>query len=206
MLFGKARKMVVASDKPAALAEKVLSHPSFCINEFGFMGNLRSDGQTILMVACKYGRIACVRMLVAEYGADVNAIGGLGHYTPLCYAAYHGHLDVVRLLLENGADSYVVVGGITCMRIGSVVHTPSGLCTRAHCVRVPLFTRELPTSTYAYACFAPVQVGTHCRRGDGGGGGAAQWKQGGGGSYSHVGHRGAAAGGTQEPKQAQAQR
>lgn len=111
MLFGKARKMVVASDKPAALAEKVLSHPSFCINEFGFMGNSRSDGQTILMVACKYGRIACVRMLVAEYGADVNAIGGLGHYTPLCYAAYHGHLDVVRLLLENGADSYVVVGG-----------------------------------------------------------------------------------------------
>lgn len=108
--------MVVASDNPAGLAEQVLAHPSFCVNEFGFMGNSRSDGQTILMVACKYGRIACVRMLVTEYGADVNASGGLGRYTPLCYAAYHGHLDVVTILLENGADPYVV------LRIGSVAY------------------------------------------------------------------------------------
>ena len=96
---------MAAGDNPQALLDKILSHPNFDINEFGFLGNARSDGQTLLMVACKYGRVGCVRLLL-EHGANVNACGGLGNYTPLAYAAYHGHLEVVRALLEHGANRY----------------------------------------------------------------------------------------------------
>lgn len=105
-LFAKARKVLASGDKPAALFTHVISKPEFDVNQFGFYGNALSDGQTLLMVACKYGRINCVMALIDEYGADVNACGGLGRYTPLCYAAYHGHFDVVKVLLERGAVRY----------------------------------------------------------------------------------------------------
>jgi uncharacterized protein len=37
-------------------------------------------------------------------GANVNAIGYRDNATPLCVAAIHGHLNVVKILLANGAN------------------------------------------------------------------------------------------------------
>jgi hypothetical protein len=65
---------------------------------------LTRDGPRASQVACKYGRVECVKLLIDDCDADVNASGGLGRYTPLCYAAYHGHADVVAVLLERGAN------------------------------------------------------------------------------------------------------
>ena len=61
-----------------------------------------------LMLACSEGRLAEVRALIADEGADADAQpdaakgGGL---TPLMAAASSGFADIVSLLLEKGADA-----------------------------------------------------------------------------------------------------
>jgi ankyrin repeat protein len=78
------------------------------------------NGSTPLIMVCTQGREAEVRVLVEVGGADVNLEGwwvdddsGDAHVgkgggwkqqrTPLIAAACNGHINVVRLLLENGA-------------------------------------------------------------------------------------------------------
>ncbi|WP_394790345.1 ankyrin repeat domain-containing protein [Rhodoferax sp.] len=59
----------------------------------------RSDkDESPLMLAALAGELAICQKLIAK-GADVNKTG----WTPLHYAATHGHLDVMRLLLDNYA-------------------------------------------------------------------------------------------------------
>jgi ankyrin repeat protein len=61
------------------------------------------DGDTPLGIAALNGFSDLVRLLVTELGADVNqGIQDVG--TPLCMAAYKGHLAVVRCLVELGAE------------------------------------------------------------------------------------------------------
>lgn len=74
--------------------------------------NARVAGQQhIMIVACKHGDLDLAELLLAS-GVDVNVSGTKGyrdrmHYdnaTPLHAACANGHLSVVRLLLDNGAD------------------------------------------------------------------------------------------------------
>lgn len=44
--------------------------------------------------------------MLVEAGADVNWIDGEG-VTPLILAAFKGHEDIARLLLEQGADTTI---------------------------------------------------------------------------------------------------
>ncbi|XP_014671481.1 PREDICTED: ankyrin-1-like [Priapulus caudatus] len=60
------------------------------------------NGATPLMMAVKDGEEAVVRMLLS-HGADANAADSQGRNS-LYYAAFSGWLDIVRLLLEAGAD------------------------------------------------------------------------------------------------------
>ncbi len=82
-----------------------------------------SRGQTALMWAVAQGHADVVRILI-EHGADVHArtksrsllvsVGGrgderarelpLGGFTPLLFAARHGHVESARHLLDAGAD------------------------------------------------------------------------------------------------------
>lgn len=57
---------------------------------------------TALMTAVKDGNVTTVRRLIAE-GADVNERDSGGD-APVIMAAYLGHADVLRLLLEAGGD------------------------------------------------------------------------------------------------------
>jgi ankyrin repeat protein len=57
-----------------------------------------AQDESPLMLAALQGQLALCSQLIAK-GADVNKTG----WTPLHYAATHGHLDVMRLLLENFA-------------------------------------------------------------------------------------------------------
>ncbi|KAJ1476981.1 ankyrin repeat-containing domain protein [Baffinella frigidus] len=57
-------------------------------------------------------RTAEVRQLLAD-GADIER-GGQFHTTPLHGAACSGHADILRLLLEHGADTSATgIGGWT---------------------------------------------------------------------------------------------
>ena len=56
-------------------------------------------GDTALMMACLKGHLAIAKLLVAN-GAQISQSG----WTPLHYAAFEGRTEVVRYLLEKGAD------------------------------------------------------------------------------------------------------
>lgn len=56
--------------------------------------------------------------VLVEGGADINVKNFINDWTPLHFAAWEGHADVVRLLLDNNADPGVAVGvGYTPLRI-----------------------------------------------------------------------------------------
>jgi ankyrin repeat protein len=62
-----------------------------------------TEGETPLLAAARSGSVAAVRSLIAR-GADINAAENFQKSTALMAAAAEGHLDVVDLLLEAGAD------------------------------------------------------------------------------------------------------
>ena len=64
------------------------------------------DGETALHVAAVRGDLRTVRALLAA-GAEVDARtppGSTIFMTPSMWATYHGHTEMVRMLLEAGAD------------------------------------------------------------------------------------------------------
>lgn len=65
-----------------------------------------------LYYAASFGLITVVKYIL-EAGADVEAHGGRCGATPINIASYRGYKDVVKLLLEHGADPYVNDEGVT---------------------------------------------------------------------------------------------
>jgi ankyrin repeat protein len=65
---------------------------------------------TALQGAASYRNGGAVVQLLLDYGAKVNALGGV-YGTALQAAAYRGSFDIAKLLLENGADVNIF-GGI----------------------------------------------------------------------------------------------
>jgi uncharacterized protein len=61
------------------------------------------EGETPLLGAARAGSVPTVRLLLAR-GVDVNHAEKFQQTTALMWAAAEGHLDVVDLLLEAGAD------------------------------------------------------------------------------------------------------
>ncbi len=66
-------------------------------------GRAHPEGETPLLASARAGSVAAVRLLLTR-GVDVNAAETFQKTTALMYAAAEGHLDVVDLLLEAGAD------------------------------------------------------------------------------------------------------
>eukprot|EP01134_Creolimax_fragrantissima_P005492 CFRG5492T1 len=103
-IFASCRASMVATDN-LVLLRGLLNRGIVNVNDRGYLGNDKSEGQTLLMVASKYGRHKCMKELVDKFGADINLAGGVGAYTALHYAAFHGHLNAVLVLLERGAKT-----------------------------------------------------------------------------------------------------
>ena len=63
----------------------------------------RADLDYAFRNACAAGHMHIVRYLHEEHGADANACGS----TALLWAVDYNHLEVVKYLVENGADVFV---------------------------------------------------------------------------------------------------
>jgi ankyrin repeat protein len=61
---------------------------------------------TILHMACRMG-LTEISMLLVEAGANVNAADCRG-MTPLLISSFHGHFEVVSLLLDSGACTFAL--------------------------------------------------------------------------------------------------
>ena len=64
------------------------------------------SGLTALMVASRHGQLEAVRTILKE-GVDMNFTRRRFCDCALHFAALHGHIDVVKLLIEHGANKYV---------------------------------------------------------------------------------------------------
>jgi outer membrane protein assembly factor BamB len=70
----------------------------------GFDLNARTKyGATALSFACDKGHLDVARYLI-EHGADVNAKDDFYQVTPLGWALYNDHVEIVKLLVANGAS------------------------------------------------------------------------------------------------------
>lgn len=62
-----------------------------------------AGGETFLMAASKLGAVSYVKVILQNHNIDVNAANSLGE-TALMKAIENGHAEIVKLLLERGAD------------------------------------------------------------------------------------------------------
>lgn len=60
-------------------------------------------GNNILHCACIGGNVQIVKYLLSQAMLDINGVG-FHHKTPLAIAARYKHIDVVELLVKEGAD------------------------------------------------------------------------------------------------------
>eukprot|EP01134_Creolimax_fragrantissima_P008588 CFRG8588T1 len=102
--FNNCRRLIIENCEPAKMLEELNNGEVEDVNELAFFGHSGSDGQTLMMVSCKYGRLSIARLLLEELNADINMQGGLGKFNALHYACWHGHPDLAQYLLEHGAD------------------------------------------------------------------------------------------------------
>ena len=61
------------------------------------------QGSTLLHIAAQQNRLAIAKRLLGA-GADVNVKGGYDDGSPLHFAAWDNHPEMIRLLLEHGAN------------------------------------------------------------------------------------------------------
>lgn len=62
-----------------------------------------NDQESLLHFACRGNNVEVVRLLLKEHLVSLEEENSLGH-TPLFYASYDGHTEVVALLLSHGAE------------------------------------------------------------------------------------------------------
>mgnify|MGYP002385230172 CR=1 FL=1 len=60
----------------------------------------QNDGSTPLYIACEYGHIEIVKLLLNDNRVDINKATNGGH-SPFWIACYRGHIDIVKLLLND---------------------------------------------------------------------------------------------------------
>jgi len=85
------------SDSRSAVIPLLLAHPDIDVN-----GKTRY-GSTPFIWACVNGRTSCVRLLLEDSRVNPNEPGN-DRSTPLRYAAYFGHVDVIKWWIVSGRE------------------------------------------------------------------------------------------------------
>ena len=97
------------ADDLRAFLDKVRDLPLFEGVDFSNVNAVSADGDNALHVAVRWQDVGAIKSLLAA-GVNVNQHGDLGH-TPLHEACMGGSLEIVRLLVEHGADLFALTEG-----------------------------------------------------------------------------------------------
>ena len=89
-------------------------------------------GWTALEIAAINGRTEIVNLLVRSYGANVNLMNINNHYTPLENAIEGGHLDTVRMMMEELGAKFRGVEVAQLQSAAAVVSSQGEQCTVVH--------------------------------------------------------------------------
>ncbi|MGB3591127.1 MAG: ankyrin repeat domain-containing protein [Nonlabens sp.] len=109
--LSKEMTIALKNNDPAALSQLVDdSNKDECL----VVGKRKS---TLLQLAVQMNSTKTGKYLLETAEVDVNKT--CGDLTPLMYAAKFGHVEMVKLLVDNGADSSIVVDGKTAASIVS---------------------------------------------------------------------------------------
>lgn len=93
----------------SAFIEKVKSLPLFQDIDYSDLNAVNCDGENLLHVAVLWRDIDMIRKLIAV-GININQPGDLG-FTPLHEACSQGSMEMVKLLVEAGADVFALSEG-----------------------------------------------------------------------------------------------
>jgi ankyrin repeat protein len=86
----------------ALLEEFVYKGNTFTVNEY-----FSPQGLTLLCLAAEDGKYWVVKKLLLQYKAKPNNYSPRSRLTPLMIACLQGEIEIVKLLLEFGADPYM---------------------------------------------------------------------------------------------------
>jgi len=79
--------------------------------DFSNVNATSSDGDNALHCVVRWSDLAAAKALI-DAGIDVNKAGDLG-YTPLHVACMQGNAEMVKLLIDSGADVFALSEGDT---------------------------------------------------------------------------------------------
>ncbi|XP_072416697.1 ankyrin repeat and SAM domain-containing protein 6-like isoform X2 [Chiloscyllium punctatum] len=95
------------------------------LDEDGFQANVtNADGASPLMIAAMTGQLDLVQLL-SERNSDIDKQDGVHGWTALMQATYHGSKDVVKYLLNQGADVNLrAKNGVTAFDLVMLLNDP----------------------------------------------------------------------------------
>src|SRR6476659_6429845 len=97
------------NDELQKILDKLHTTVAFAEVDFSDVNACSYDGDNALHCVVGWRDIRAARILIA-HGIDVNKAGDLG-YTPLHVACIKGDLEMVKLLIENGANLFAMSEG-----------------------------------------------------------------------------------------------
>jgi ankyrin repeat protein len=102
-------KLVLMNERLEDIFAQLRSTADFADVDFSDINACCGDGDNALHAVIRWENLSAARLLIAE-GIDVNKAGDLG-YTPLHVACMRGNVDMVKLLIDSGADLFAMSEG-----------------------------------------------------------------------------------------------
>jgi ankyrin repeat protein len=92
-----------------AIFARLRDTTDFTETDFSDVNATSSDGDNALHCIVRWGDFAAAQSLI-DAGIDINKAGDLG-YTPLHVACMQGNAEMVKLLIDRGADMFALSEG-----------------------------------------------------------------------------------------------
>jgi ankyrin repeat protein len=99
----------IMNEQLEAIFARIRGTAGFADTDFSDVNATSCDGDNALHCVVGWGDVGAARALI-DAGIDINKAGDLG-YTPLHVACIKGNADIVKLLIDRGADMFALSEG-----------------------------------------------------------------------------------------------